>query len=364
MLRFMSQPPRWRRVFRWLAIGSAVAVVGLALFLLLTVGVDTKPFRDAQGRVVPGSVAVMEKVEIGGVEQMLWFRGASSDNPALILLHGGPGASESALFRHYNSELEEHFLMVYWDQRGTGRSFYADIPPDTMTMERFVADLDEVVDLVQKRFNKEKVVLLGHSWGTALGTLYAYEHPEKVAAYVGVGQVADMPVGEARSYEFALSEAEARKNQKAITELGRIGLPPHTVGEMLTSRKWVERFGGSFYGDLSTGGLIWAALQTDEASWWDLVLFGRGNQFSLRALWPEFQTFTLDERYLNFKMPVFFLEGRHDWQVPAVVAESYFEKLSAPVKKLFWFESGHNPPFEEPDRFNRVLVEEVLPLIR
>ena len=362
----MSRPPRLRprKIFRRLAIGSVVAVVGPALFLALTVGVDTEPFRDAQGRVLPRSVAAMEGVEIGGVEQMLWFRGVSSDHPALVLLHGGPGASESALFRHYNSELEEHFLVVYWEQRGAGRSFDADIPPDTMTIERFVADLDEVVDVVQKRFDKEKVVLLGHSWGTALGALYAHEHPEKVAAYVGVGQVANMPVGETRSYEFALAEAEARKNQKAITELERIGSPPHTVDEMLTSRKWVERFGGSFYGDLFTGGLIWAALQTDEASWWDLVLFGRGNQFSLRSLWPEFRTFALDERYLTFEVPVFFLEGRHDWQVPAVVAEGYFGKLDAPVKKLFWFESGHNPPFEAPDRFNRVLIEEVLPLVK
>ena len=102
-------------------------------------------------------------------------------NPALILLHGGPGASESALFRHYNAELEKYFLAVYWEQRGTGRSYHSDLAPESMTIEQFLRDLDEVVELVKRRFHKDKVVLLGHSWGTALGTIYSFRHPKKLA---------------------------------------------------------------------------------------------------------------------------------------------------------------------------------------
>jgi proline iminopeptidase len=114
---------------------------------------------------------MMEQRPIGGVSQALWFRGLDTHKPAVVLLHGGPGASESALFRHFDAALEQHFLMVYWQQRGTGRSYHSDIPPNAMTIAQFERDLDEVVDYVRKRFQQNKVILLAHSWGTEIGLL-------------------------------------------------------------------------------------------------------------------------------------------------------------------------------------------------
>ncbi|BCA55665.1 alpha/beta hydrolase [Nitrospira sp. KM1] len=300
----------------------------------------------------------MEMISIGGVPQSLWFRGVDVGNPALILLHGGPGTSESALFRSYDSALEHHFLVVYWEQRGTGRSYHGDLAADTMTIDRIVKDLDEVVELVRSRFHARRVILLGHSWGTVPGTIYAATHPEKVAAYVGVGQIADMPAGERLSYEFAQSQARQRKDQKAIRELEEIGAPPHSVNAMLVSRKWVERLGGTFHGNLSTGALIWSALMTDEANLIDLVDFGRGNRFSLEHLWQELAALRLSERYESFSVPIVFILGRYDHVVPSVLAERYFHQLRSPRKHLVWFEqSAHNPPFEEPDLFVQTLVD-------
>ncbi len=171
-----------------------------------------------------------------------------------------------------------------------------------------------------------------------------------------------MPQGERLSYDYALMQAMARENKKAVEGLREIGPPPHTVDEMLISRRWVERFGGSFHGDLSTGKLIWAALNTDEATLIDLILFGRGNRFSLEHLWSEFSQLDLTA-YQSFSMPVFFLLGRYDRQVPSTLTASYFESIDAPCKRLIWFErSGHNPPFEEAETFNRIMIEEVLPM--
>lgn len=323
----------------------------------------TVPFRDGEGRIVAGSIAVMEIVSIGGIPQQLWFRGINTDNPALLILHGGPGVSEAALYRSFNSELEQHFLVINWEQRGTGRSFHADIPPESMTIAQFLSDLDEVVELIKTRFDKQGIVLLGDSWGTALGTIYAAQHPESVAAYVGIGQVANMPQGERLSYDYALTQAMTTGNEKAAEELNAIGPPPHTVDETLTSRRWVERFGGSFHGDLSTGKLIWAALNTHEANLVDLILFGRGNRFSLEHLWPEFSQLDLTI-YKRFRMPVFFLLGRYDRQVPAALAAAYFEAIEAPCKRLTWFEgSAHHPPFEEAEKFNKVMIAVVFPTV-
>lgn len=342
----------------------------VAIFLLapalsvVACGTHTAPFRDVRGHPIRGSVATMTDAAIGGVKQRLWFRSLDARNPAVVLLHGGPGTSEAALFRHFNADLENRFLMVYWEQRGTGRSYKSDIPPASMTIEQFVRDLDEVVELVRKRFGKTQVVLLGHSWGSALGILYTARRPEKVAAYVGIGQVVDMTEGERLSYEFALAEASRRHNRGALKALDRIGPPPHTVDEMLTSRKWVERFGGAFHARLSTGKLIWAALRTDEANLIDLIRFGQGNRFSLRHLWPEFRDFNIAETLTSFGTPIIFLLGRYDWEVPSTLAASYFERIQAPHKRLIWFEqSAHNPPFEEPGLFNRTLIDVLTPLV-
>jgi pimeloyl-ACP methyl ester carboxylesterase len=326
--------------------------------------VHTQPFRDAKGRIIPGSIAVMETVPVGGISQSVWLRGISRSSAALVLLHGGPGASESALFRHYNPELEQHFLVVYWEQRGAGRSYHSDIPPRSMTISRFVHDLDELVDWVRQRFGKDKVVLLGHSWGTVLGTIYAYRYPEKVAAYVGIAQISDVPASRRLSWEFAMAEARKRGDASAISALEAIGPPPYSsVDEQLATGKWVERFGGIFHGRLSTGKLIRAALQTDEANVADLVKFGQGNRFSLRQLENEISRLNLSANYRSFQVPIFFLLGRYDMNTPAALAEQYFKMIDAPEKQLIWFEnSAHNPPFEEPEKFNRVLIEQVLPL--
>lgn len=308
-------------------------------------------------------VAIAIAPTIGGTQQHVLVRGADASLPPLILLHGGPGVSETALFRAFVPSLEEHFLVVYWDQRGAGRSFRRDIPPDSMSVERFVSDLGELLQFIADRFGPRRAFLLGHSWGTVIGTIYAHRHPEGIAAYIGVGQVADYPRAERLSWSWALAQAEAREHERASRELRRIGPPPHDVDEMLESRRWVEQFGGSFHPDLSTGGLIWAALTRGGGTLRDLFLFGRGNRFSLEALWPELRSLDLTE-LRDFDVPVFFLLGRYDMQVPAEVAADQFETLVAPCKRLFWFEAAaHNVPFESPDEFLDVVARRIPALL-
>lgn len=324
----------------------------------------TPPFTDADGDVIPGSVASMEMLRIGGVEQSVWFRGIDTDKPALILLHGGPGASEAPLFRHYDSELEKDFLVVYWEQRGAGRSFHSDIPPESMTIDQFVSDLNELVDLVRTRFHKQRVFLVAHSWGTIPGLVYAHDYPDKVAAYVGVAQIANYAEGEKLSYQWALEQARERQNEDALEDLQAMAPAPDSVDDELLKGRWVEAFGGVFHQPMSTGTLIKAALDTDEATLLDLVRFGRGNRFSLEQLRPDYYSVDLT-RYKSFQVPIVFILGRYDWHVPSVLAADWFAELQAPAKRLFWFEeSAHNPPFEEPDRFVEVLTQEVAPLGR
>ena len=316
----------------------------------------------AKGHGPEDAIAEAGFWSIGGVDQWVMIRGRSLANPLLIILHGGPGSSETALFRSFNAGLEEAFTVVYWDQRGAGRSYSRSIPAQSMTIDRFVADLDELVDRVLARFVGRRIVLLGHSWGSMLGVLYASRFPAKIAAYAGVGQVADMAASEAASYAFVLARARERGRRQAVARLLAIGPPPHTLEQIGVQRRWLMALGGVLGPNLSLAKLVWRGLTSPEASPWDLVRMVEGSRFSLPPLWPELSAANLPRAVPRLEVPVFFLLGRLDMQVVSSVAAAYFEGLEAPHKELAWFEtSGHMVPFEEPERFNRTLVETVRP---
>ena len=323
----------------------------------------TRPFRGADGEVVPGSIAEVNYLHLGGLDQWVMIRGESLTNPPLILLHGGPGMTEMRFFRHFNAPLENSFTVVYWDQRGAGKSFDRKIPRSSMTVEQFIADLDELVEAVCKRIGKNKVAIFGHSWGSALGVLYAARFPEKVAAYVGSGQIGDWPAAEASSYRFALAEAQRRNNRKALKELRAIGPPPHTASSLWTERTWLQRFAGQLGGRAlwNMGRII---LGRPESSVFDLPNLLRSFRSSLDAMWAEVSALNLMELVPALEMPIFFFLGRHDHWVPAEVSVAYFDVLTAPSKRLVWFEeSGHEPFVDEAAKFNESMLELVRPAV-
>jgi pimeloyl-ACP methyl ester carboxylesterase len=323
----------------------------------------TRPFRGPHGEIVSGSIAEIAYRRLGGLDQWVMIRGESVASPALILLHGGPGLSETALFRHFNPPLEKSFTVVYWDQRGAGKSFDRSIPPSSMTVERFISDLDELVDAVCRRLGKAKVAIFGHSWGSALGVLYAARFPEKVAAYVGSGQVGDWAAGESGSYAFALAEAQRRRKHRAVKKLRAIGPPPHTVESLWTQRMWLSRLEGRLR-PRAMWKLGRAVLAGEESSILDLPSTMRGLRFSLRAMWPEVSRLNLLELVPALQMPVFFFLGRKDHWVPAEVSVAYLDGLTAPSKRLVWFEeSGHEPFVDEPAKFNAAMAELVRPAL-
>jgi len=318
---------------------------------------STPPFRTATGEVLPGSIAEIGYHRIGGLDQWVMFRGESLANTPLILLHGGPGWPESRLFRHFNAPLEKTFTVVYWDQRGAGKSYDSRIPKSSMTVEQFIADLDELVDVVRKRLGQEKVAIFGHSWGSALGVLYAARFPEKVEAYVGGGQIGDSQAAESASYAFALAEAYRLNNSKALAALRAIGPPPYSADCVWTERTWLQRFEGK----LRAGAFLDFAriiLGGPESSILDLPNIMRGFRFSLKAMFPETSMLNLMKLAPRLQIPVYFFLGRRDHWVPPETSVAYFDALVAPVKKILWFEeSGHEPFMDEPDKFNSAMAE-------
>lgn len=324
---------------------------------------STPAFREASGATTPGSVATIERVILGGVEQSLVIRGRNSKAPLLIWLHGGPGNDETGLLRNYNAALEDHYLVVYWTQRGTGRSYHSDIPVSSMTLAQFVADLDQLVGILKTRFHQQKVVLAAHSWGTNIGVAYSQAHPENVAAYVGVGQIANSAEGERRSYAFTIDEANRRNDGEALAALARIGPPPYPFATIIEQRAWLNKFGGAWRKPTSLLALMLTSYKASESTWYDGITFFRGQSFSGNALADQVAGFDWMHTATQFKMPVFIAAGRYDRNTDANLAHEYFVKIEAPVKRFKWFEqSAHSPLFEEPQAFNAFMLNEVLPI--
>ena len=312
---------------------------------------------------MPDSIAETGYRRLGGLDQWVMIRGERVANPALIMLHGGPGLSETRFFRLFNAALENSFTVVYWDQRGAGKSFHRAIPPATMTVEQFIADLDDLVEVVRTRLEQEKVVIFGHSWGSALGTLYASRFPDKVAGYVGAGQYGDAAAGESASYAFALAEAKRQGKQKAVRQLREIGPPPHTAKQLMVERTWVSRLEGMTH-PRQWPALARIAIGVRESSLLDLPRTMRGFQFSLRAMWAESAQLNLLQLAPALEMPVFFFLGRNDHWVPPSASLAYVHALIAPSKEVVWFErSGHELFADEPARFNAAMVDLVRPRI-
>jgi len=289
---------------------------------------------------IPGadSVAEVQYLRLGGVDQWVMIRGANvGANPILVLLHGGPGISETAYWRYCNSSaLEEVYTVVYWDQRGSGKSFDPpNIPEESMTVEQFISDLDELVGVLCKRFNKSAVTLFGHSWGSVLGPLYAARFPDKVQAYVGCGQLGDWTRSEMATYEYALREAERRGWRRAVKKLRRIGPPPHDDAKsLLVQRNALAELDGdvSFKNVLR---MIRMFHTVPETSVFEMFRVYKVMSFSLDAMWSKVTKLNLVNSVPELAMPTFFLLGRQDHCVFPAISSEFADAVESPSSKFF-----------------------------
>jgi pimeloyl-ACP methyl ester carboxylesterase len=346
-----------------------VAVVVALVVVRLALPAGTPRIRRrGKGRPASG-VAVLERQRIGGSDQWVLERSEDVRNPIVLYLHGGPGTSQLTLNRRNTKELERHFIVVNWDQRGAGKSYRAIADAGKMNIDRFVEDTRELTVHLLEKYHKERIVLVGHSWGSVIGALAAARYPELYYCYVGVGQVAHMREGEAASYLWTLEQARGSNDRRAARALERIGRPPYQGDwqkKTVTQRRYLGRFGGEVHKS-RTGALalvLGSLLVSREYSLMDRINFFRGILGSMRLLWPELLEVDLFKSVPRMRIPVLLMEGRFDHEAPASIAARYLDSIKAPSKELIWFdESAHMPNSEEPRLFNERMVERVLPIV-
>jgi pimeloyl-ACP methyl ester carboxylesterase len=297
-------------------------------------------------------IDTIEKLSIGGIEQWISLRSTDVSNPLILFLHGGPGTAQISFSRKSQRALEDRFVVVNWDQRGAGRSFSKSIPRETMRIDRMVQDAEELVEVLLQRFHQEKLFLVGHSWGTILGIELVSRRAELVHAYVGMGQVVNMKRGEHLSYRFTVEEAEKTGNRRAVRQLSAIGSPPYAnLRDAGVQRKWLTKFHGATVKGSVVGALLRNFSLRDTRPL-DIVRFVRGAILSLTSLEePQMQVDFLST-HLKLDVPVYFVCGKRDYNVPFELVVEYATKLAAPRKEVVWFDhSAHLPNWEETERF-------------
>jgi len=348
-----------------IVFGIIVSLCLLIVGILYLIPGYTSPIKDQQGNVLQGSIASLEKLRLGGVEQWILLRGADVTKPVILFLHGGPGTADMSLLRRYKSELEKHFVVVSWDQRGAGKSFAAIHPKSSMKIAQFLSDVHELTEMLRNRFNQKKIFLVGHSWGSVLGILTVQKHPELYHAYVGVGQVANMYENELVTYNWTLQQAKNANDKRTVKKLVEMGEPPYTGDwqkKFMTQRRFLGKYGGEVYGS-SNGAffmIIGNLFRSTEYTLRDKMNFFRGIFATVHLVWPELMTINLMQQAQALKVPVYFVLGKHDYEVPHMLAEQYFNLLEAPHKELIWFEnSAHMPHIEEYEKFNGLLIDEI-----
>lgn len=325
----------------------------------------TPKIKDVNGKIKENSVASLEKVKIGGFYQWIIIRGHDIGNPILLFLHGGPGSAESAFAYKFQRDLEEHFIMVNWDQRGAGKSYSRKIPKDSMTIEQFILDTHEIIQLLLNRFNQEKLYLVGHSWGSILGTLVVSRYPELIHAYVGIGQVVNILDNEKVSYQYTIEQAKERGNEKALKQLKKLEpYPEKNINDtkpLKKQRKWLLKFNGVMHNESSWWPYIKITLGSPEYSLKDLFKYLAGMKLSITTMWTQLHEIDFPNQITELKVPVYICMGRYDYNTPFELAEKYFNQLKAPSKEFIWFEnSGHMLNTEESEKFNEILINKVL----
>lgn len=344
---------------------AVIAVLGSVL-VFWSPGIP-RPILDENGNSFPNSISQKTYLNINGVEQGMFIRSADTAHPVLLYVHGGPGMPTYFLEQRSPTGLEAIFTICWWDQRGAGLSYASDILPETMTVEQLVADTVAVTDYLRDRFGKEKIYLMGHSWGSFIGIQAAADASERYHAYIGVGQVTNQLASERLAYDYMLNEFGVRGNADMARQLEAASFEmtvPLPKPYMAIRDRAMHILGVGTTKEMRSviSGIFLSVWQNREYTLSEKINIWRG-KWSVHSshLWNQVLSTDVTVEVPKLDVPVYFLHGRNDYTVSYTLAKEYLQQLEAPLKGFYTYEdSAHSPIFEEPGRTRTILTTDVL----
>jgi len=340
-------------------------LLGLIVLFFIIVGIgrfiNTHKFKIRS----EAGVQKRDHITIGGIEQYIQIRGQDISNPVIIVLHGGPGSNMAYYSYYWQADLEEAYTIVHWDQRGCGNTYYRNKEAEKPTLDLLLSDLDELVDYVRAEYGKENVVIMGHSWGTFLGGVYAGKHPEKVSVYVGISQFTDVW----QSGQYAAEEAVRLANAASKTDEAKkieeqfqlvISSQELNMREFMKLRQLTGKYLPNGDNAQFSVSLFSPYMTFSDLRWFLSPIFSFDKLIKTQdklydTLSSESGLSMYD--YTQFEVPVVIIAGDCDWITPYSIARDYFDDISAPEKEFILIENaGHIPFMDKPGRFAEVLL--------
>ncbi|WP_350301292.1 alpha/beta hydrolase [Peribacillus frigoritolerans] len=297
------------------------------------------------------SISALEQVEINGSSHEIMIRGNDKDNPVIIFVHGGPGCPEIPYADKYQDLLETNFTVVNYDQRASGKSYHFLEDYSNLSSDLLVEDLLAMTDYISERLGKEKVILIGHSYGTYIAMQAAYKAPEKYEAYIGIGQMSDTTESEIDSLNYSINQAQNVGNTDDVLYLQ--GLTEKIKnGDTFTPRNYVMKYGGASRLIDNPDGDNIGILLSSEYNLLDVIRYNYGLSYSQKTLLKEVLKNPLPTIVTKLKLPCYFIMGKYDYMTSSNAAKKYFDMIEANKKEFITFEqSAHYPQFEEKEKF-------------
>lgn len=298
------------------------------------------------------SISSLEQIEINGSGHEIMIRSKDKSNPVIIVVHGGPGSPETPYADKYYDLLESNFTIVHYDQRASGKSYHFFEDYSNLSADLLVEDLLAMTDYISEHLGKEKVILMGHSFGTYIGIQAAHRSPEKYLGYVGIGQVSDMRESEIEILDYCINQAQKAGNTDDVSDLK--GLTEQIKnGDTVTPRNYVIKYGGSTRLIDSPDGDNLGVLLSSEYNLFDLIRYNYGMTYSQNILVSEILENPVPNIVKKIEIPLYFVMGKYDYMATSKTAKKYFNTIEAKQKEFVTFErSAHYPQFEEKERFN------------
>ncbi|HVE62032.1 MAG TPA: alpha/beta hydrolase [Chitinophagaceae bacterium] len=305
----------------------------------------------SQDIVAQNKIQEARFVTLGSIQQWITIRGEHKNSPLLLILHGGPGDAQSC-FTDVYAAYEKKFVVVQWDQRGSGKTFgkYHEQTPN-LTIDQLISDGIELANYLKKRFRRNDLIVLGHSLGTAIATGMVTKRPDLFKAYVGTGQIASWAESVQWLFKFMKKKATESNDSLLLDELNKIGTPdPKNADQFFrftrTRRKYLNAADTSWFGTMRK--------EAGKLTKQELNNLDSGMRFSGKVLLPYQLEERLSTNSLTFKLPYLIVQGNDDLFTPTEPVRNYFDKITAPRKKLVIIENaGHFAFVTDMNRFIR-----------
>lgn len=350
-------------------IGIILAVLVGIIIIFMTVIFITRTVNGSKYKIKsPNGIDESTYIEINGIKQYINIRGEDTANPVMIFVHGGPASPMGFVAPYYQQPIEEKFTVINYDQRGCGRTYYANGERvDNLTVEQLERDLDAVVDYARKRFGQDKVVIMGHSWGTILGTVYASNHPAKISAYIGVSQAAgNLFHGKIAAGEMALETASGKDAETLESVIGKMKqvscYDEINLDDLMTSASLSSKY-LACDGEMSSLGQMWIGLTSPQMNMtdlrWFLFMMNADKFFESQRSLMEYAFFGFDSEEIGseYNFPVYYIAGSNDYMIPQKAAKEYYNTITAPDKAFVTIDNtGHSMFMDNPKEFSRTVL--------